>query len=196
MRTPSMTPEQAEAELGPRGKLTAVTPDNRPTVRKWLTAKGYSALFVAALSKYELLAAYNSDKGLEAIDKKYRDAQAIMAEGEAYDVGGAAADVPATPVGSPPMAVSPVQAIPHSPPADDAAATLQRLRDLLGTNVPAKTDIDESRVRSIVREEVAIRLTLAKSHAASPSRITICPWTMPAFPPRFSPVSFVLLANS
>lgn len=149
MRTPSMTPAEAEAELGPRGRLTAVTPDNRPTVRKWLTAKGYSALFVAALSKYELLAAYNSDKGLEAIDKKYRDAQAIMADEDRSSAAAASAgeDMPAQPPRHAPQDVTGAFS-----PAPDAPTTLTCLKGLL--SVSAKVDTDEIGNRPLTQSTV------------------------------------------
>lgn len=58
MRTPSMTVEAAESELGHRGVLS-VNAANRVTVRKWLTAKGVPASWVGKQRYEEMQKAYN-----------------------------------------------------------------------------------------------------------------------------------------
>src|SRR5215475_4007429 len=78
-KLPSMAVADCEAALGPKGSLRC-TPDNRPMLRKWLCASGYPAIFVHALSKFELAAAYNSQSGMDAIKRKYESAKA---EGDA-----------------------------------------------------------------------------------------------------------------
>src|SRR5580765_1232264 len=62
MRTPTLTIEQAESELGPRGHLL-VNSDNRRMVRKWLVAQGYPAAFADTLTVRELSNAYNETDG-------------------------------------------------------------------------------------------------------------------------------------
>ena len=76
MRTPSLTPEQAEKELGPRGHLL-IDQDNRRTVRKWIVANGYPASFVATLTMRELANAYNETDGtgLAVLNRKLRAVQ-------------------------------------------------------------------------------------------------------------------------
>lgn len=127
-RTPSMTPQEAESILGPRGSLR-VTPENRPTARKWLTAIGLPALFVGGLSKFELAAAYNSDDGLRRIKDKLAQVPADEQD-----------ESPIKPNGEPPM-------------NDQDARTLELLRSLFASKQAA--EIDESRVRSIVDEMLA-----------------------------------------
>lgn len=70
-RTPSMTTEQCESELGRRGDLR-VTSENRHMVRKWLSAQGFPGLFAGGLSMTELGLAYNQvdGKGLEKLREK------------------------------------------------------------------------------------------------------------------------------
>lgn len=62
MRTPSMTIEQAEAEIGQRGLVT-VNSQNRKLVNKWLTAQGFPGMFAAGLSNTEMHLAYNQTDG-------------------------------------------------------------------------------------------------------------------------------------
>src|SRR5262245_30038966 len=74
MRTPSMSTAEAEALLGPRGYLR-VDANNRATVRKWLTAQGFPALFAGGLSMTELAIAYNhtDGSGVEKLRQKLAD---------------------------------------------------------------------------------------------------------------------------
>ena len=73
MRIPTMTTEQAESELGPRGHLL-VNEDNRRIVRKWLVAQGYPAAFAATCTNRELSNAYNETDGtgLAVINRKLK----------------------------------------------------------------------------------------------------------------------------
>jgi len=73
MRIPSMTTQQAESELGPRGHLL-VNSDNRRMVRKWLVANGYPAAFADTLTVRELSNAYNETDGigLAVINRKLK----------------------------------------------------------------------------------------------------------------------------
>lgn len=57
-RTPSMTAEECEALLGPRGYI-AVASDNRGNVQKWLVAKGVPAGIAKSLTISQLSQAYN-----------------------------------------------------------------------------------------------------------------------------------------
>lgn len=57
-RQSSMTREEAESLLGPRGSL-AVNSENRILVRKWLTASGLPSAYVGTLSIAELQRLYN-----------------------------------------------------------------------------------------------------------------------------------------
>lgn len=138
-RTPSMTPQQAETELGPRGAFT-ITRDNRATVRKWLVANGFPALFTAALSMRELELAYNrlDGSGIKALERKLEAAQ------EDTD------DTPEAPTPAP-AALAPTPANAPTPPAAGAdAATL--LRDLLLQGYTP--GLDENRVRAIVQDSI------------------------------------------
>lgn len=76
MRTPSMTVDEAIRILGARGSVQ-VTAENRGTVRKWLSAQGYPALFAGGLSMRELGLAYNdtSDKALKQLRAKLDEAK-------------------------------------------------------------------------------------------------------------------------
>jgi hypothetical protein len=127
-RTPSMTPQEAESILGPRGHLQ-VNSENRATVRKWLVANNFPALFVAGLSMKELALAYNQTDGagIDSLRRKLAEA-------------GDAADAPPAAPAAPAMAA----------PAGDAATLLRNL--LLEGWTPG---LDENRVRSIVQESIA-----------------------------------------
>src|SRR5262245_8361951 len=80
-RLPSMTPQEAESVLGPRGRLI-VTSDNRLTVRKWLCAQGIPALAAATLSMRELALDYNQTdgSGLAAIKRKIEESEELQDE--------------------------------------------------------------------------------------------------------------------
>ena len=73
MRIPTMTTEQAETQLGPRGHLL-IDSDNRGTVRKWLVAQGYPAAFAATCTNRELSNAYNETDGtgLAVLNRKLK----------------------------------------------------------------------------------------------------------------------------
>jgi hypothetical protein len=135
-RTPSMTPQEAETILGARGNLN-VNSENRGTVRKWIVAQGFPALFVAGLSMRELGLAYNQTdgKGLDAIRHKLAE---TLANGDAEAV---------QPLDAPVQEHVPAQA--GNAPKD--AATL--LRELLLQGYTP--GIDENRVRAIVQESIA-----------------------------------------
>lgn len=143
-RLPSMTVEQAEAELGPRGSLR-VTSENRRTVRKWLTAQGFPALFVAGLSMKEMALAYNQTDGagLDAIKRKLAEI-GDNEEAMAWQNQEANADEDATPVSTPVA-----KAVPD---AHDATA-IGLLRELLLSGY--KPGIDENQVRAIVQDAIA-----------------------------------------
>jgi hypothetical protein len=96
MRTATMTVEQCEAELGPRGS-TIINSDNRGLVRKWLVAKGFPSLITLRLSMTQLSIAYNGrdDSGLDIIRTKMaavetaneamKDFKAAREAGESFD---------------------------------------------------------------------------------------------------------------
>lgn len=133
-------PEDIEQELGPRGKLI-VTADNRGTVRKWITAHGLPAMFVAGLSMREMGLAYNQldGAGLTAIRRKFAEASGALlpdAEGEPQPQPVGAAVAPPAPAGG----------------AHDATA-VGLLRDLLLGGV--KLGVDENQVRAIVQDAIA-----------------------------------------
>lgn len=64
MRTPSMTANEAEALIGPRGS-TPINSANRHLVRKWLTAHGLPASYVVSLQTWKLSNAYNYENARE-----------------------------------------------------------------------------------------------------------------------------------
>lgn len=82
-RTPSMTPQECEQQLGPRGHLR-VTSDNRHMVRKWLSAQGFPALFAGGLSMTELGLAYNdaNDRGLAKLREKLAESSDLVDDQE------------------------------------------------------------------------------------------------------------------
>ena len=65
-RTPSMTREQCEAALGPRGSLT-VNRVNKPDVKKWLSARGIPSTASVYMPYRQLQDCYNdiSDRAFE-----------------------------------------------------------------------------------------------------------------------------------
>lgn len=66
-RTPSMSPAECEAILGPRGRLF-VTAENVHSARKWLTANGVPGLYAAGLARAAIAAIYNDTSGVQ-LDK-------------------------------------------------------------------------------------------------------------------------------
>src|SRR5580765_6585271 len=120
MRTPTLTIEQAESELGPRGHLL-VNSDNRRMVRKWLVSQGYPAAFADTLTVRELSNAYNETDGtgLAVINRKLKTWKESAAHAES---------VHAAPVNDSPFANDPDcgiwdRALPQN--AADAAEALQ-----------------------------------------------------------------------
>lgn len=140
VNVPSMTPEQAEAELGPRGTLE-VNRFNRGAVKKWLVARGYPAGFVGGLSYIEMQNAYNrtSGEGLAQLDKKLATAREDL--GGAVDASEAETAVPAVPTA---VAVPPTNGAAH----DKAQQLLDLLRSLGG--------VDRGLVESIVADKLAV----------------------------------------
>jgi cobaltochelatase CobS len=152
-----MTADQAEQILGKRGDLR-INSENRPTIRKWLSANGFPALFVAGLSLIEMQNAYNQTdgKGLDAIRRKLDKAQAAD-EGELGLLD--ADETPAVPVQTPavpeaPQAPSPAVNAPAAAPANPGDA-LQVLRDLLLSGQKIDAGLSETQVRQIVADAVA-----------------------------------------
>lgn len=139
-RTPSMTTAEAEAILGPRGHLN-VNSDNRATVRKWIVAQGFPALFVGGLSMRELALAYNQldGAGIAALQRKFQET-ADDTDGADVDTP---VDTPAAPAVTPQNAAAIMQ-------GNDPMALLREI--LLGGYKPG---LDENRVREIAAETMA-----------------------------------------
>src|SRR6266567_8305418 len=132
-RTPSMTVAEAEASIGPRGKIV-VTADNRGLVRKWLVAQGLPALFVGGLSMRELALAYNDPTG-EQYGRLLRKFE------EAKDAAGDESPISNFDTNET------IKTAAHSGNGHangDAAALLEMLRKLIGSSV------DANQVREIV----------------------------------------------
>lgn len=173
-RTPSMTKEEAERELGPRGSLV-VTADNRKTVRKWLNAQGFPSLLTGSLAMAELALAYNdlSGRGIQAVRDKMANTAAFSDDAEAdYDAvdraeaGEFASDEaanddfadaghakPATVEGK----TQATQAAPRIPSSVDAAGkaladALAAIAAMQGSN---QAPIDENAVRRIAEKVVS-----------------------------------------
>jgi len=155
-RPPSMTPEQAESQIGPRGSIRVDT-TNRALVRKWVVANGFPALFVAGLSKIELANAYNriDGSGLQALRHKLDGA----------DI----AETPETPKQEKDEMLSPVTPnIPFNTP-DNAAELLRQI--ILQGYTPG---LDESRVKALIDERmanVAARVIEIRNDDKEPVRI-------------------------
>lgn len=65
-RTPSMTTEECESILGPRGSLL-VTSENRGVVQKWLVARGVPASIAKSARLSTLTKAYNNETYLQGM---------------------------------------------------------------------------------------------------------------------------------
>jgi MoxR-like ATPase len=173
-RLPSMTPQQAEAEIGPRGD-TQINSGNRKLAQKWVVAMGIPALAAAVLTVTELNLAYNRTDGSglaqirRKLDRAENDGVIEHAESPAEGMpspalieaakarwaaeGKGAAETPApmpspAPAAQTPQNPSPAR-MPHiatdAPP--DVAALLRAI--ILHGWTPG---IDENRVREIVKE--------------------------------------------
>lgn len=140
MRTPSMTTQEAEAVLGPRGSLV-VNADNKGTVKKWLTAHGLPGLYVSGLSYSILQWAYN-----DATNARLETLRA-EAKASATEDGNDGKDVPGMPI------------VPQSNGHDTNPAILEALKVLVtAANVapkaPEAAPIDAEAVRAILRAEL------------------------------------------
>jgi cobaltochelatase CobS len=150
-RLPSMTPQQAELEIGPRG-ATPINSNNRKLAQKWCVANGIPALAAAVLTVTELNLAYNKldGSGLAQIRRKLDRAENDgVIEHEAPDSPLEGAPEPQTPAPMPSPVRMPENAPAASPAGKDAAALLREL--LLSGYTPG---LDESRVREIVQESL------------------------------------------
>jgi len=152
-RTPSMTTAEAEQVLGPRGHLN-VNSDNRATVRKWIVAQGFPALFVGGLSMRELALAYNQTDGagIAALQRKFQETETDDEDNADDDAQQAAAAAVAKIGHASPAAAQNVG--PHNAAAilqgNDPMALLREI--LLGGYKPG---LDENRVREIVQDTLA-----------------------------------------
>lgn len=116
MRTPSMTPLEAEREIGiERGKMTFIGATIRPTVKKWLSAMGIPSAYVARMRFKDMIACYND------LSNSVVTAHKLQAKFSAADCGGAGLgpeDNTAKPVTVAPMTVSaPLAYTPVAKPA-------------------------------------------------------------------------------
>ena len=150
-RTPSMSPDEALSEIKrvtgkDRGHLF-VNSENRRLVRKWLTARGLPASFVAGLSNMELAKAFNKESEYLALSDRARDyvppAGSPPADSDDTDSVPPVPPVPPVPnfVGSP----MPANAVPQG----DAAS---QLAGLIASIAGASLSVDT--VRSIVDAEI------------------------------------------
>jgi cobaltochelatase CobS len=150
-RIPSMTTEQCEALLGPRGACR-IDSNNRATVRKWLSAQGFPALFSVGLSMIELANAYNQidGRGLEQLRRKLAKG---MADGDDCTpvIEG---DVSPSPVANnAPVASPEAPALPVSPQNPQNQDITRILRDLILNGY--QPGIDEQAVRDIVQDALS-----------------------------------------
>lgn len=139
-RTPSMSIMDAETELGPRG-LLHITPDNKYTVRKWLTANGVSGAFAAGMSLRDLEFAYN-----DTTDKALGVVRAHAARAAIVDTPEDAPQLPVTPR-------EPVKSNGHGP--NGGQASIELIRDILLTGYKPEATVDEATVRAIVADMLA-----------------------------------------
>lgn len=146
MRTPSMTIEQAEAALGLRGTVI-VNKDNRSTVRKWLSAQGFPAMFAGGLSMQELHHAYNdtSSIALDKLRRKLAEATETADEIGQEETGGAIIEHSSHQVEETKVEVKANSGNGH---AKDDASLLIELLSRIGKSV------DPDQVRSIVKQEL------------------------------------------
>lgn len=146
-RTPSMSPAECEAILGPRGKLF-VTADNVHTARKWLTANGVPGMYAAGLARAAIAAIYNDSSNAQ-LDKA--KAKAAEANSEDSDTSGAT-PMPETPAAT--TAPAPTAGFGNAakPVTPDMLAAVEMLRQAFGA---AQTpSIDADKVRAIIRDEL------------------------------------------
>lgn len=138
-RTPSLSAQEAETILGPRGSIR-VDATNRLTVRKWLTAQGFPSGFVCGLSMTELGLAYNQTDGagLAKIREKLAES-ADLIETESSETA------PAT------SAPDSATAMPNGNGHDIEAA----IRAIAASVAPKTPAIDETAVRRIVDAAIA-----------------------------------------
>ena len=75
MRTPSMTPAQAETAIGyPRGKLPTMMPvATRTIVRKWYSARDLPSVFNGRLNMRELAAGYNDENEFKKLAARFHN---------------------------------------------------------------------------------------------------------------------------
>jgi cobaltochelatase CobS len=148
-RTPSMSVAEAESALGPRGTIT-VTPDNKLTVRKWLTANGVPGMYAAGLAKMALQAAYN-DSSNSALDRLRRDA--IAAAQDAKEDLAALANGDENAVTNGYLHANGLAAN-NNPKINGNADALATVRDILLQGYKPQVTIDESTVRAIVADAI------------------------------------------
>lgn len=98
MKTATMSTQECEQALGPRGHLR-VDSNNRRDVRKWLNSQGFPALFSGGLSMRELQLAYNDQSGRE-VDKLRRKLSEASAGIEAEEAQGSFATAETTAKGA------------------------------------------------------------------------------------------------
>lgn len=137
-RTPSMTTQDAESALGPRGSIR-VDSSNRPLVKKWLTAQGFPADFIGGLSMTELGLAYNQIDG-SGLDAARRKLEKHRAEGfeesseESATTSNQSADIESA--------------------AQGAGSAIEQAIRTIAERVMPKSNIDESTIRDLVRAEM------------------------------------------
>jgi len=123
-RTPSMTPQECEALLGPRGRLF-VTADNVHNARKWLTANGVPGMYAAGLARAAIASVYN-----DLSNAKLEQAKLKAQEADDIDCNSAAA------------------AILSAPPSDEAIAQAQAFG--APQAAPAPQNNDANRIAAVV----------------------------------------------
>jgi hypothetical protein len=149
MRTPSSTPAALESILGARG-FVACNSITRPTLRKWIAAKGYSSSMAAHMTSDDLARCYNdeSDAHLRAAAAKWEtvpdaDGNTIPAadttESAAFD-----AAIDFVPVPAPVPATAPVA---PSAIGDQLAALIGQLT--------AKPSVDVGQVQALIDAALA-----------------------------------------
>lgn len=155
-RTPSMTPQEAEALLGPRGALF-VTAANKPLVRKWCTSMGLPGAYAAALAFPQLAGCYNGSKHDGRNDRlDWHKEQAInkgqtgAADDDDMDTDSAATQSIASAVSSNGNGHDIVTANSTMPSTQDAQ--IQRIASLLG-ELLTKPGVDAAAVNAIIERK-------------------------------------------
>lgn len=151
-RTPSMTPQEAEAFLGPRGNLR-VTAENRAMVRKWLSAMGLASKHTTMMAYSHMQLCYNDTTNKAFNDAKVKAAERESEMPEDNDDSDDSQPTQTTP------APTPTQPVPQN-----VDAGLQALRALLGGG-----SISEERVRDIVRTELPNLIPVTRIEIATPT---------------------------